>query len=196
MTILAIDVAVLVPDPVAAVAAETSRRLAARHREALRLDDAHHPHITLAQQFIDESRLPELLEELDRLLRHEPGLALRVAGAAADHGTIALTVDESPDLQRLHESIMDAIEPFESPDGGPDAFQSQGETIRGEDVEWVRNYREDSAYAHYRPHVTLGHGVRAPLVEPIEFRAARVAVCRLGRFCTCRAILREWPLGG
>ncbi len=196
MSVLAIDVAVLVPDPVAGIAADTSRELAAGQRGALRLDDTHHPHITLAQQFIDESRLSDLLEELDRLLRHEPELALRLAGASADHRTIAFVVDDSPDLQRLHEAIMDAIEPFESPDGGADAFQSGGETIRAQDVDWVRNYRENSAYAHYRPHVTVGHAARAPQVEPVEFEAARIAVCRLGRFCTCRTILREWALGG
>ncbi len=196
MSILAIDVAVLVPGPVAATAADTSRELAAGGREALRLDDTHHPHITLAQQFIDQSRLPDLLEELDRQLRHEPDLALRIAGATADHGTIVFAVEDSPDLQRLHEAIMDAIEPFESPDGGPDAFESNGETIRGQDVDWVRSYRENSAYAHYRPHVTVGHGARAPQVEPFEFRATRVAVCRLGRFCACRTIFREWTLRG
>ncbi len=196
MSVLAIDVAVLVPDPVARIAADTSRELAAGQRGALRLDDTHHPHITLAQQFIDGSRLSDLLEELDRLLRHEPALLLRVPRAASDHGTIALVVDDSPDLQRLHEAIMDAIEPFECPDASADAFESTGEAIRGQDVDWVRNFRENSAYAHYRPHVTVGHGGRAPLVEPIDFAAGRVAVCRLGRFCTCRTILREWALGG
>lgn len=196
MSILAIDVAVLVPNPIATIAVRGSRELAAGQPAALHLDDTHHPHITLAQQFIDQSRLSDLLEELDRLLRHEPGVALRLAGASADRGTIALLVDDSPDLQRLHEAVMDAIEPFESPDGGADAFQSDGETIRAQDVDWVRSYRENSAYAHYRPHVTLGHGARVPQVESIEFGATRIAVCRLGRFCTCRAILREWTLSG
>lgn len=195
VSVLAIDVAILVPDAVGRAAREVSRALSAGRPDALRLDRTHLPHITLAQQFVERSRLPELNEQLDRLLRHEPDLRLRIPAAEINHGTVAFLLDESPDLQRLHESIMDVVEPFESPEGGSDAFEADGETIRPQDVDWVRNYREDAAYTHYRPHVTLGHGDRTPPVDPIEFRAGRVAVCRLGRFCTCRAIVREWTLG-
>lgn len=193
--VVAIDVAILVGGDVGDRARELNLALAAGRPDAVRFDDTHLPHITLAQQFVERARLQELLAELDRVARHEQGLSLRVRGAAVDHGTVQLPVDTSPDLQRLHELVMDAIQPFESPEGGTEAFNADGETIRPRDVEWVRNYRENAAYAHYRPHVTVGHGATAPPVTPAEFRADHLAVCHLGRFCSCRTILRDWTLG-
>lgn len=194
-SLVAIDVAILVPDAVAGPAAEISRGLAGDRPDALRLDGRHLAHITLAQQFVERARLDELFAELDRILRHEPAVPLRASGAAADRGTIVLAIEPAPDLQRLHEMVMDVTEPFESPEGGAAAFRADGETIRARDVDWVRNYREHSAYQHYNPHVTLGHGARTPAFAPVEFHADRVAACELGRFCTCRAVLREWRLG-
>lgn len=199
-SIVAIDVAVLVPESVAGPVRDISRALSSGRPDALQLDDTHLPHVTLAHQFVERARLDELFGELDRILRHEPVLLLRIPGVAVDHDTISLAVDRTADLQRLHELVMDAIEPFESLGGGrvpgADAFRPNGEAIRPQDVNWVRNYREHSAYVHYRPHVTLGHGDIPPSVQPIDFRADRIAVCEVGRFCTCRTVLRAWTLGG
>ena len=200
--VVAIDVAVLVPPSIAGSAGELNRVLAGQRPDALRLDDTHLAHVTLAQQFVERARLEDLFAELDRILRHEPAIFLRVAGTVVDRGTVLFTIERTPDLHRLHEQIMDALEPFESPDDGAAAFQADGERIRPQDVAWVRNYREEAAYLHYLPHVTIGHTDQARAVtigaaagRPIEAQGDRVAVCRLGRFCTCRAVLREWRLG-
>lgn len=193
---MAIDVAILVPEDVGSRAREISRALAGDRADALRLDAAHLPHVTLAQQFVERARFDELFAEIDRLLRHEPPLLLRIHGITYDHDTAYFAVEATPDLQRLHEAVMDAIEPFESPDGSVRAFHHGPEAIRPEDADWVRNFREASAYAHFRPHVTLGHGEVTEPAEPLDFSAKRVAACHLGRFCTCRTVLREWKLQG
>jgi 2'-5' RNA ligase len=192
--VVALDVAILVPDAVAGPAREINRALAAGEPDALRLDDSHLPHITLAQQFVEGARLGDLSAALDRILRHERALPLRVTGTTADRGTVQFAVDSVPDLQRVHELVMDVLEPFESPEGGPAAFERGGERIRSRDVTWVRDYREQAAYARYSPHVTLGHGSDCPAVAPVAFTATRLAVCHLGRFCTCQTILHEWTL--
>ncbi len=193
-SVVAIDVAALVFGDGAAAVREVNLALAAGHRGALRFDDTHLPHVTLAQQFVERARLDELLGELERVLRREPPVLLRIRDATVDHGTVQLAVEASPDLQRLHELVMDTIEPFESPEGGTDAFLADGEAIRPQDVDWVRNYRENAAYAHYRPHLTVGHGRAAPSVPRFEVPGSHLAVCQLGRFCTCRTILRDWIL--
>jgi 2'-5' RNA ligase len=195
-SIVAIDVAILVPETVGERATALSLALAGDRVDALRLDATHLPHITLAQQFIEAARLDDLRDELDRLLRHEPPLLLHSAGADADHGTVFLAIDPHPDLQRLHEAVMDVLEPFESPSGGGEAFRRDGETIRSQDIDWVRSYRERSAYAHYRPHITVGHGAVPAAVAPADFRADRIAMCELGRYCSCRLVLAGWHLSG
>ncbi|MGE5360587.1 MAG: 2'-5' RNA ligase family protein [Bacteroidales bacterium] len=194
--IVAIDVAILVSDAAGERAKAINLALAGDRADALRFDGTHLPHITLAQQFIERARLDDLRDELDRLLRHEAPLLLGSPGLDSDHGTIFLAIDPHPDLQRVHEAVMDAIEPFEAPTGGGDAFRRNGEAIRSQDVDWVRTYRERSAYGHFRPHITVGHGVLPESVPPIDFRADRIAVCELGRFCTCRTVLAEWRLTG
>jgi len=193
-SVIAIDVAILVPDQVAEPARTINRALAAGRTDALRLDSTHLPHITLAQQFVERVRFDELWRALDGLLRHAPALPLRVAGVTFEHGTVQFAIDPAADLLRLHDAVIQALEPFEAPGGGPDAFQADGETIRPRDVAWVRNFRSQASCARFRPHVTLGHADRAPDAVPIDFVAKVAAACHLGRFCTCRTVLRQWRL--
>ncbi len=192
--LVAVDIAILAPETVARPARAISQALSGRRSGALTLDDRHIPHVTLAQQFVEHARLPDLEAALDGLLRHEPPLLLRVTGFTTRGSTVYFAVEGSPDLLRLHEQVMDAVEPFEAPEGTPHAFADDGETIRSQDVDGVRNYRESAAYTHFRPHVTLGHGLVPDEAPEISFRADRVALCHLGRFCTCRAVFREWRL--
>ena len=51
-----------------------------------------------------------------------------------------------------------------------------------------------AAFTSYAPHITLGHAEQPPAVAPMSFTAGIVAACHLGRFCTCREILRTWTL--
>jgi len=60
---------------------------------------------------------------------------------------------------------------------------------------WVTGFRLKSAFGAFTPHITLGHGEHLPEIEPFEFEATTIAACHLGRFCTCRKVLREWRLG-
>ena len=63
---------------------------------------------------------------------------------------------------------------------------------------WVTGYRLKSSFHHFEPHITLGHGSAdpgaVPRIEPFTFDADTVAVCHLGRHCTCRKVLRSWTL--
>jgi hypothetical protein len=63
-------------------------------------------------------------------------------------------------------------------------------------VFWVAGYRLKSSFHLFEPHITLGHGSAPPPIEPFGFDADTVAVCHLGRFCTCRTVLRQWTLSG
>ena len=62
------------------------------------------------------------------------------------------------------------------------------------DVQWVTGYRTSSSGPSFQPHITLGHAVRPPAIEPFDFEATTVAACHLGRFCSCRRVLRTYDL--
>jgi 2'-5' RNA ligase len=192
---IAIDVALLPPDAVNARAREINRLLADDHPSELRLDARHLPHVSLAQQFVEADRIDAVLGCVAGIARTQQALPLRIAHPAAEGRTVMFAIEPTPALQRLHETLMNALEPFDARQGGPDAFCGVGEAPRPRDVAWVSGYRSRSSYAHFFPHITLGHGDQPPAIEPFEFIADRLAVCHLGKFCTCRVVLAEWTLG-
>ena len=192
---LAIDVALLLPERVAAFAVALNRRLSGDRQGDLRLDENHLPHITLAQQFVARQRLPELLTTAAAIAGTERPLGLHVEGVITQGTSLTLAVGHSAPLQRLHESLMAALAEFEEAAGDESSFLSGGEEIRPGDVDWVAHYRRRSSFGRYQPHITIGHGDLEGPVEPLDFVAERLAVCHLGRRCTCRAVLAEWRLG-
>jgi 2'-5' RNA ligase len=189
--LVAMDVAILPPADVTARAIEFSAALPSE-RSQYRLDAEHLPHITLTQQFVRQDELDSAFARIDEALQQQRPLRLVITGGGQSGHTLWLSVERTPDLQELHERVMEALRGLERPDGGPHAFfEGQG---RMGDVLWVAGFRLKSSFGAFTPHITLGHGNEPPSVEPFAFDATTVAACHLGRFCTCRRVLRAWDL--
>ncbi|HSK10000.1 MAG TPA: 2'-5' RNA ligase family protein [Vicinamibacterales bacterium] len=204
---IALDVALLLPAEASALAVGLNRRLAGGRPDGLTLDETHLPHVTLVQLFANQDRLAELYRRVEEAAGVAP-LDLRVRGLDEESGTVMLVFEPNEPLRRLHEALMGAVQEFEvagsveafcsRPPGGnwPSGPGSDDRPPRERDVNWVATYRDEHALANFLPHVTVGHGTGAGPVEPFSFRADRLAVCHLGRFCTCRVILHERRLAG
>jgi len=195
--VIAIDIAILPPADVSARAIALSASLPADESQGLRLGVDRLPHITLTQQFVPSESLAPLLAQLDRLLRNREPVQLRVTGggkgtSGRTTSSVWMTIEQTPTLANLHAQLLEAVEPFEVTTGDASAFF--GEDPRDRDVRWVREFRRESSVDRFTPHITLGHASESPTVEPMEFVAATIAVCHLGRFCTCRQIIRAWHL--
>ena len=189
--LVAVDVALLPPPHVVARAIEVSASLPAASRD-FQLDAAHLPHITLIQSFIRDDELDGAFERVDEAVRDRDALRLRVTGGGKGGSSVWLAIERSPELDDLHESLMHALVGLERPGGTAAAF-FEGDARVG-DVLWVTSYRLKSSFGAYTPHITLGHADESPVVEPFSFVADTVAACHLGRYCTCRRILRSWTL--
>jgi 2'-5' RNA ligase len=190
--LLALDVAVLPPPGVTARAIAVSAALPAEEFQGLRLDDSHLPHITLTQMFGRANELDQVFARVDEVVRGFRPMTLRISGGGQGTQSVWMEVEKTPALMQLHEQLMEALRGFERPDGGTGAFFDADARLR--DVLWVTGYRLKSSFHHYTPHITLGHGKEPPAIEPSGFEADTVAVCHLGKFCTCRKILRQWNL--
>lgn len=190
--LLAVDVAILPPSGVTQRAMELSASLPADGSRGLRLDADHLPHLTLAQLYVREGELDAAFGRIDDVLGQQVPLRLLVTGGGRSGDTLWLAVERTFDLIALHERLMESLRGLERHDGGPGAF-FEGEGRVG-DALWVAGYRLKSSLERFTPHITLGHGSHAPEVEPFAFDAATVAACHLGRFCTCRRVLRTWTL--
>jgi 2'-5' RNA ligase len=191
-SIIAIDVAILPPPDVTQRAIALSGSLPSEDAQGLRLDADHLPHVTLTQQFVRVDGLAALLDQVDEVLRQCPPLPLRVTGGGKGSSSVWMAIERTAALVDLHERLLLAMQPFEVAEGGVSAFVDGD--ARDRDVSWVREYRRASSFTAFTPHITLGHGEEPPRVEPMDFPGTKVAACHLGRFCTCRRILRVWEL--
>lgn len=191
--LLALDVAVLPPEECRQWLADLNARLTPPPA-GFRFDDTHLAHVTLAQQFVAADRLDDLVRRLAEVMRGAAPLRLRLTGLRRGRATSSVGVAPADALDRLHAGVMDALLPFDAGPGGAAAFLAQGEPPRPADVEWVNQFRSRAAFARFDPHVTLGVGAAQGPVAPFETVATRVALCRLGRYCTCRRVLAEWRL--
>ena len=189
---IALDVALLLPSDIERQAVALSAALPLSESKGLRLDADHLPHVTLTQQFVRPNELEQVFAHIDDLLRGRRALTLTVAGGGRGTASVWMALAVTPELQDLHERLMEALAGFEQGLGMPGAF-FDGDA-RPEDLRRVDGYRRNSAFGSFTPHVTLGHASHTPVVESFEFSATVVSACHLGRFCTCRRVLAEWRL--
>lgn len=190
--LLAIDVALLPPPRVNQLAIDLSAALPRNESHGLRLDAMHLPHITLTQFFVRQDELEVAYEKIDETLRGVPPLHLTITGGGKTSTSVSLVIDNTPELQGLHERLMEALRGVERPGGTPQAFLGGA---RMGDVLWVSSYRLKSSFGKFWPHITLGHAEKPPEVAPLSFQASQIAACHLGRFCSCHVVKRLWTLG-
>jgi len=191
--LVAVDVAVLLPSNVAIQVAQLNARLQPPP-DGFVFDKDHFPHLTLIQLFARYDQMKTLRESIADVLRSTPPLALRTTTVSCARTTSTLGIEPSTALVELHQRLINQLEPFTCTGGGIDTFYTNGELPRQSDVDWVRCFRTQSANAQYKPHITLGVGDLTTSISPLTFTAAEVAICHLGRFCTCRAVFTKWAL--
>jgi 2'-5' RNA ligase len=200
--VVALDVAILPPPDVMTRAMKLSAALPAKRRRAdgdvaepdrLRLDGEHLPHVTLAMQHVREKELELAFSRVDAVLARQQPPRIVITGGGRSRHTLWMSVERTPELLDLHERLMEALRGLERHEGGPHAFY--GGDGRARDVRWVAGFRLQASASAFDPHITLGHGSDVPAIEPFAFDATTVAACHLGRFCTCRRVLRSWTLG-
>ena len=190
--LIAVDVAILPPPDVAARAIALSAALPPDDSERLVLDAQHRPHLTLTQAFIRAEELYAAFDRVDEVLRAQGPLTLHVTGGGKSGHNVSMEIERTNELVALHEAVMEALRGYERPGGTPAAFVDGDARVA--DVLWVTGYRLKSSFGAFTPHITLGHGEGAPEIEAFGFEANTVAACHLGRFCTCRDMLRVWEL--
>jgi 2'-5' RNA ligase len=189
--LVALDVAILPPPDVARRAMEYSAALGGEDSHALRLDETHLPHVTLTQHFVREEELEIAFTHIDEVVRGRRSFLVRVGGGGKSGHTVWMALDPSSELTELHEALMEALRGIERPGGTPAAFVDEA---RAGDALWVAGFRLKSSFGSFTPHITLGHGAEPPSIPPFTFEVRTIAACHLGRFCSCRHVLREWTL--
>ena len=193
MPAIAIDIAALLPPDARAVVERANAKLKSKTGGGFLFDATHHPHVTLGQHFVDTDRITDVCDRITAVLSRVTPLILRVTGTSGRSTSQLLVVTATPTLQLVHKELMDALARYEVP-GDASAFQMDDIPPRDRDVKWVANFRSDSSYERFAPHITIGIGSKSLMVTPFTFTAGVIAVCHLGPFCTCRDNLARWTL--
>ena len=169
------------------------------------LDEAHHPHITLLQQFVSTDDLDKVFAAANAILAREKPKAWTLKAIRYYYipsppiGLAGIVVEPTADLHRLQDELIAAIEPYTVKTGTPAAFFSDegGRDIQKSLIDYVANFVTDAAGKHFNPHVTIGVGteeyLNKMLAEPFPsfaFSAAGASVYQLGSFGTARKELR------
>ena len=190
---MAIDVALLLPDTLNLSLTALNRTLRPAP-DGFYFDSTHLPHLTLVQQVVNANDLKEITCAVDEALQHQAPLELVTTHVSRHHVSSTLGVGLTDPLAALHRHLMDRLESFSTGGDGREAFWADGDLPRVDDVEWVVSFRERSAFDRFDPHITIGSGRVTAQINPTPFVATQLALCHLGRFCTCRRVLRVWTL--
>ena len=207
--VTAIDIA-LEPDATMLRHAQADNaRLLKNFPRGFALDDTHHPHVTMLQQFVRTADLDKVYVALDKVFAGEKPLGWKLKAFKYYYiplppiGLAGIVVEPTEDLLRLQQKIIDAVTPFTEQTGTPAAFMSteDGKDIQGFLIEYVANFVTIAAGKKFNPHVTTGVGtevfLKEMLAEPFEaftFSPASASVYQLGSYGTARKELKALVL--
>jgi 2'-5' RNA ligase len=207
--VTAIDIALEPGATMVQHAMAANARLLKSFPKGFALDETHHPHISLLQQFVRTDDLDKVFAAADAVLAKEKPAAWTLKAfkyyyiPSPPIGVAGIVVEPTEDLHRLQDELITAIEPYTVKTGTPAAFFSDegGRDIQKPLIDYVANFVTDAAGKRFNPHVTIGVGTEAYLNEmlaqpfaPFTFSPAGASVYQLGSFGTARKELRALTL--
>jgi hypothetical protein len=203
--VTAIDIA-LEPDATMIQHAKAANaRLLKSFPKGFALDETHHPHVSMLQQFVRTSDLNKVFAAANAVLAKEKPKTWTLKAFKyyyipdSPFGLAGIVVEPTEDLHRLQDRLIAAVAPYTVMTGTAAAFFSDegGRDIQQSLIHYVANFVTDAAGKRFNPHVTIGVGteeyLNKMLAEPFAsftFSAAGASVYQLGSFGTARKELR------
>jgi hypothetical protein len=209
VTAIAIDI-VLEPDSVMIERATAANaRLRSVYPKGFALDENHHPHLTMLQQFVRTDALDDAYAAANAVLAKEKPAAWTLKAIKTYYlpsppfGVAGIVIERTEGLRRLQDELIAAVAPYVQKTGTPAAFFSDenGRDIQEGLVGYVADFVQVAAGDKFNPHVTTGvapqDALSAILAEPFEpftFSPAGASVYQLGTFGTARKKLKALML--
>jgi 2'-5' RNA ligase len=203
--VTAIDIALEPDATMAEHAMAANARLLKSFPKGFSLDETHHPHVSILQQFVRTDDLDKVFTAANAVLAKEKPTTWTLKAfkyyyiPAPPMGLAGIVVEPTEDLHRLQDALIKAVEPYTVKTGTPAAFFSDegGRDIQEYLITYVENFVRDAAGARFNPHVTIGVGtetyLKEMLAEPFPsftFSPAGASVYQLGAFGTARKELK------
>lgn len=170
-SIIAINIAITPESAMSDYAKNMNRELQKIYPQGFSLDDSHHPHITILQQYIKRDDLENIYHDLNNLMIKASKEAWKfdatkfsIYPVNNEMGALFIDIKSTPQLLELQHNIIALAQPYSVTNGTASAFdRSQNEPeINQFTLDYVRDFVKNSAGDHYHPHITLGI---APITE-------------------------------
>jgi 2'-5' RNA ligase len=207
--VTAIDIALEPDATMLQHARDANARLLKSFPKGFTLDETHHPHVTMLQQFVRTADLDKVFAAANAVLTKEKPTAWTLKAfkyyyiPSPPVGLAGIVVEPTEDLHRLQDELIKAVEPYTVKTGTSAAFFSEdgGRDIQKSLIEYVTHFVTIAADKRFNPHVTIGVGtetyLNSMLAEPFDsftFSATGASVYQLGTFGTARKELKALPL--
>jgi 2'-5' RNA ligase len=203
--VTAIDIALEPDATMVQHATAANARLLESFPKGFTLDETHHPHISMLQQFVRTEDLGKVFAAANAVLTKEKPTTWTLKAfkyyyiPSPPIGLAGIVVEPTEDLHRLQDELIAAVKPYTEKTGTPAAFFSEegGRDIQQFLIDYVANFVTDAAAKRFNPHVTIGVGTEEYLnkmlsepFDPFTFSAAGASVYQLGSFGTARKELK------
>jgi 2'-5' RNA ligase len=207
--VTAIDIALEPDATMVQHAMDANARLLKSFPKGFALDETHHPHISMLQQFVRTDDLEKIFAAANGVMAKEKPAAWTLNAfkyyyiPAPPVGLAGIVVEPTEDLHRLQDELVTAIKSYTVKTGTPAAFFSavNGRDIQKSLIEYVAHFVTIAAGKRFNPHVTIGVGTETylnkMLGEPFPsftFSATGASVYQLGTFGTARKELKTLTL--
>ncbi len=208
-TVTAIDI-LLTPDGTMLQRSEANNaRLLKVFPKGFALDATHRPHVTLIQRFVRTADLDNVYAAVGKVLAGANVNAMKLEAfkyyyiPSGSTGLAGIVAKPTPELLKLQQDLIAAVEPFTLPTGPSAAFVTTPDdpVIDPLLIDYVSTFVPKSSGKNFNPHVTTGVASREyldkMLAEPFTsftFSPAGAAVYQLGQFGTAAKKLKEWDL--
>ena len=199
---IAIDVAILPPSDVMERLISINRQAATKNAAwGLLAKDDFLPHMSLVMGGVESESLEtvrSIVEEIVKKAKPIPVELNELFYAEKKDGSriYAIRAKNTPELQQLHESLMNGLRQYFSYDSTKESLYSKsGEKVTEPD--YINKFLESYSFEAYDPHITIR--TKKPMGQedlPLKFIATQVAACHVGIMTTCRKKLFTVKLAG
>src|ERR1700723_859747 len=169
--VTAIDIALEPDATMIQHARDANARLLKDFPKGFALDETHHPHVSVLQQFVRTDDLDKIFAAANAIMVKEKPTAWMLKAFKYYYipdplfGLAGIVIEPTEDLHRLQDELISAIKPYTVKTGTPAAFFSDegGRDIQSELISYVTNFVTDAAGKRFNPHVTIGVGTETYL---------------------------------
>jgi hypothetical protein len=169
--VTAIDIALEPDATMVQHARDTNARLLKSFPKGFALDETHHPHVSVLQQFVRTDDLDKIFAAANAIMVKEKPTAWTLKAFKYYYipdppfGLAGIVVESTDGLDRLQDELISAVKPYTVKTGTRAAFFSEagGRDIQKSLIEYVTHFVKIAAGERFNPHVTIGVGTERHL---------------------------------